>query len=64
MENCEGTTGVVSLLRELLVLLMPRLDQVLVQVSLAHFQGWKFPGHSEHLCQCWTTLGREEHNFL
>lgn len=64
MESCEGTTEVVSLLRELLILLILRLDQVLMQVSLTHFQGWKFSGHSEHLCHCWTILGREEHNFL
>lgn len=37
METCEGTTAVVSALREVLVLLIPRLGQVLVQVSLAHF---------------------------
>lgn len=64
MESCEGTTGVISLLRELLILLIPRLDQFLVHVSPAYFQGWKFPGHSEHLCQCWTTFEREEDNFL
>lgn len=34
MESCDGTIGVVSLLRELLVLLIPRLDQVLSRLVL------------------------------
>lgn len=59
MKSCEGTTGIVFLLRELLVLFIPRLGQILVWVSLAHFQGWNFPGHSEHLCQCWTIFVRK-----
>lgn len=64
MESWEETPGVVFLIKEPLVLLIPRLGQILLQVSLAHFQGWNFPGHSEYLCQCWTTFGREELNFF
>lgn len=43
---------------------IPRLGQVLVQVSPEHLQGWRSSGPSGHLCQRWTTQRGWVHTFL
>ena len=64
IERWKGTTRGVSSNSQLRAVLIRSLDQVLVQMSSEHLQGWILPGPSRHLCQCWTTLGGGEHILL